>query len=60
MELYTHDLKKSQEDIIATYDHFMANIRDNVDLANHYVRYLESIGRLEDAERLRKAIDEGS
>lgn len=56
MDLYINDLKKSEEDIIATYEHFMSNVQNNRDIATHYARYLESIKRYSDALNLYRVI----
>tara|TARA_Y100000310_G_C20499718_1_gene723353 strand:+ start:271 stop:945 length:675 start_codon:yes stop_codon:yes gene_type:complete len=49
LELYTHDMKLSEGEIIATYENFVANVRGNRDIVVHYASYLESIGRYQDA-----------
>lgn len=56
MDLYINDLKKSEEDIIATYEYFMSKVQNNRDIAVHYARYLESIKRYQDALGLYQAI----
>ncbi|MFH1392481.1 MAG: tetratricopeptide repeat protein [bacterium] len=56
MDLYIYDLKKPEEDIIATFEYFMANIHDNRAIAFRYALYLESVNRYQDALNLYKVI----
>jgi tetratricopeptide (TPR) repeat protein len=49
LELYIHDLKIPEGEVIATYESFIANVKGNRDIVVKYASYLESIGRYQDA-----------
>lgn len=59
MEVYIHNLKKPEEDIIATFNFFLEKVSDNRDIAMRYALYLESVNRYDDALDLyKKALEQ--